>query len=199
MVTRKIFALFVAVLALQRLLELRLSRRNEKRILSQGGHEFYSGQLREMKVMHTAWLIGMLAEVFVFRRPFTPILAGGAALVFGVGQALRYAAIHSLGWRWTVRVMAVPGVAPVEHGIYRYIRHPNYLGVALEIASAPLLHGAYWTAAVFSFLNALILRRRIRSEEQVLSELSGYDGVFLGRSRFIPPVTRIWAQVRKSQ
>ncbi|MGE5221337.1 MAG: isoprenylcysteine carboxyl methyltransferase family protein [Omnitrophica WOR_2 bacterium] len=199
MVTRKIFALFVVTLALQRLLELRLSRRNEKRILSQGGQEYFPGQLRGMKFLHAAWLAGMLAEVFALRRPFIPILAGMAALIFGAGQALRYAAIRSLGWRWTVRVMAVPGDAPVEHGIYRYIRHPNYLGVALEIAAAPLLHGAYWTSAVFSILNALILSQRIHTEEQVLNTLNGYETIFRGRKRFIPRISFMWARAKRSQ
>ena len=64
--------------------------------------------------------------------------------------------------------MTVPGEVPVQHGIYRYLRHPNYLGVELEILSAPLVHSAYLTSAVFGVANILLLRDRIRREERAL-------------------------------
>ena len=68
--------------------------------------------------------------------------------------------------------MTVPGPegAPVQHGLYRYIRHPNYLGVELEILAAPRVHSAYLTSAVFGIANILLLRDRIRREEQALEE-----------------------------
>ncbi len=86
------------------------------------------------------------------------------------GQGLRYAALLSLGWRWTVRVMTIPGLPPVRNGIYRYLRHPNYLGVVLEILAVPLLHSAYVTAIVFSLANMLLLTARIRTEDRALLE-----------------------------
>ena len=64
--------------------------------------------------------------------------------------------------------MTMPGEARVQHGIYRYIRHPNYLGVELEMVAVPLMHSAYLTAAVFGVANALLLLDRIRREEQAL-------------------------------
>jgi len=64
--------------------------------------------------------------------------------------------------------MTVPGASPVQHGIYQHIRHPNYLGVELEILAVPLLHSAYLTSAMFGVANALLLRDRIRREEQAL-------------------------------
>lgn len=170
MVSRRIFTIFVVLLGLQRLLELRLSRRNEKRLLAMGGHEVAPGQLQWMKALHTTWLVAMLLEVYALKRPFLPFLAIPAAALFSAGQALRYSAIRTLGPRWTVRVMALPGVAPVRSGIYRYVRHPNYLGVVLELAAAPLLHGAYWTSMLFSGLNAVLLAKRIQVEEQALEE-----------------------------
>jgi methyltransferase len=56
----------------------------------------------------------------------------------------------------------------VQHGIYRYLRHPNYLGVELEIVTAPLVHSAYVTSIAFGIANALLLRARIRREVQAL-------------------------------
>jgi methyltransferase len=110
----------------------------------------------------------MLLEVFAGRRKFHSRLAALAFGVFAAGQALRLIAIRTLGWRWSTRVMTVPGQPPVRRGIYRYIRHPNYLGVALEILAAPLLHSAYLTSATFGVANLLLLRDRIRREEQAL-------------------------------
>ena len=174
MVSRRLFVVFVALLGVQRLWEMRLSQRNERWLRARGAQEFAPGQLTSMKVLHSAWLAAMVAEVVTLKRKVSPRLAAAAGLVFAAGQTLRYLAIRTLGRRWSVRVIAAPGLPPVEHGIYRYIRHPNYLGVALEIVSAPSLHGAYLTAALFSALNALVLRERIRTEEQVLAQHPDY-------------------------
>jgi methyltransferase len=110
----------------------------------------------------------MAGEVLCRPRPFRRSLAGLAAALVAVGQALRYAAILTLGSRWTARVVTLPGVPPLSQGIYRYLRHPNYLGVVLEIAAVPLLHSAWWTAVAFSLANLLLLRARIRVEEAAL-------------------------------
>jgi methyltransferase len=76
--------------------------------------------------------------------------------------------------------MPVPGLPPVTTGIYRFARHPNYVGVALEIVGLPLVHTAYVTAIVFSIANALLLRLRIREEEAALAAQGGYREAFGG-------------------
>jgi methyltransferase len=129
-VTRLLFAGFVAGLGLQRLFELRLSRRNERRIRLHGGREHSPETYRQIVALHAAWFAAMLLEVFLGRRRFRPRLALLAFGVFAAGQALRLTAIRTLGWRWSTRIMTVPGPAgaPVRRGIYRHLRHPNYLG-----------------------------------------------------------------------
>lgn len=139
-----------------------------------------------MKALHVGWFVSMVAEVGWLRRPFRPALAAAAGLVALLGQALRYAAIRTLGRRWTVRIVTVPGRPPVRRGIYRHLRHPNYLGVALEIAAVPLLHTAYLTSLAFSIANALLLRTRIRAEEAALEAGAGYRRWFAHRPRFVP-------------
>jgi methyltransferase len=167
-VTRLLFLGFVAGLGLQRLFELRLSRRNERMMRQRGGREHAPETYLWIVGLHSAWFTAMLLEVFAGRRTFRPRLALPAFAAFAAGQALRLTAIHTLGWRWSTRVMTVPGGARVQHGIYRYLRHPNYLGVQLEIVSAPLVHSAYLTSAIFGVANVLLLRDRIRREEQAL-------------------------------
>lgn len=162
------FACFVAALAVQRLFELRLSKRNERLILRRGGREHTPETYPWIVTLHATWFASMLLEVFLAKRAFRPRLAALALGLFAVGQTLRLLAIRTLGWRWSTRVMTVPGDPPVRHGIYRHIRHPNYLGVELEILAAPLVHSAWLTSAAFGTANLLLLRDRIRREEQAL-------------------------------
>ncbi|MEM1041943.1 MAG: isoprenylcysteine carboxylmethyltransferase family protein [Bacteroidota bacterium] len=184
--TEWLFFGLVALIAVQRVAELRLSRRNAEAIRAQGGVEAGAGHMPWMKAMHTAWFVAMLAEVFLLGRPFVPWLAVVGFVGLGVGQALRYAAIRTLGPRWTTNIMILPGAPPVTSGLYRRIRHPNYLGVILEIAAVPLIHTAWGTALVFTVLNALVLRVRIRAEEAALREANAYDASVGQRPRFIP-------------
>ena len=139
-----------------------------------------------MALLHTGLLIASPLEVFQLNRPWVPLL-GIVMLLFLAGtMALRYWAITSLGDRWTTRVFVVPGEPPVAKGPYRWLRHPNYLAVITEVAVLPLIHGAWWTAIAFSIGNALVLRTRIRVEEEALAKHSDYQGVFGERPRIVP-------------
>ena len=140
-----------------------------------GGREHAPETYRWIVGLHAAWFASMLLEVFAGKRKFHPQLAALALGLFAAGQALRLTAIRTLGWRWSTRIMTVPVPrgALVQHGIYQYIRHPNYLGVELEILSVPLVHSAYLTSAAFGLANALLLRDRIRREEQALEAHGG--------------------------
>ncbi|CAN5621587.1 isoprenylcysteine carboxyl methyltransferase family protein [soil metagenome] len=184
--SRALFTLAVGAVAAQRLLETRVSARNEAALRAQGAREHASGQYVQMRLLHGSWLVAMLAEVWFFDRVFDARVAAVAASVFVVGQLLRAAAMHALGPRWTVKIITVPGESAVRRGVFAWIRHPNYLGVCLEIAALPLVHGAWITAVVYSVWNAWLLRSRIRAEEKALTLDAGYDAVMAGRPRFLP-------------
>jgi len=158
----------VAVVACQRILELRLSRGHAGKAFARGGIEYGRGHFPAMAVLHIAFLVSCALEVVLLRRPFPGALGWIALSAFLLAQALRYWAIASLGDRWNVRVIVVPGDVPVGRGPYRFLRHPNYLAVAVEMVALPLVHGAFLTAIVFSILNAALLRVRIRTEEIAL-------------------------------
>jgi methyltransferase len=190
-VTRLVFVVIVLLVGLQRLWELRVSRQHEQALLQEGATEHAPEQMPWMRAVHTLWLVSAIAEVYLAKRPFIPALAGCALVVFLAGQTLRLVAMRSLGPRWTVKIITPPaGAPPVSHAIYRYLRHPNYLGVILEIAALPLLHTAYVTALVFSVANGILLRFRIRAEEAALSGSSDYAARFQGRARFLPALFR---------
>lgn len=178
-------ALFVAVI-LERLFELVLTRRNAARLERRGGFEVGQGHFLPMAILHTALLIAAPAEVFLLDRPWVPWLSSIALGTVLATMALRYWAIASLGDRWTARVFVVPGEPPVVGGPYRWLRHPNYLAVILEVAALPLVHGAWWTALLFSVANGFLLKTRIQVEEEALSEASDYLQRLGDKPRFLP-------------
>jgi len=170
--SRVLYTLLIAGVAGQRLIELRLSRRHQRALLARGGVEAAPGHFPAMVVLHTAFLAACPLEVWWLRRPFRPALAAAMAVLLVAAQALRYWAIATLGERWTTRIVCLPGAAPVTGGPYRFLRHPNYLAVAVEMAALPLLHGAWLTAAAFSAAGAGVLAVRIREEEAALARFS---------------------------
>jgi len=177
---------FIALLALERGAELALSHRNRRWALGQGALEFGHAHLLPMKLLHGTFLCGCALEVWVGSRPFIPLL-GWPCLGLAVGcQALRYWVIASLGKRWNVGVIVLPGVPVEVSGPFRFLRHPNYVAVALEGLAVPLVHSAWLTAVVFSTLNAALLRVRIRCEEAALREHGSYANRLGKRGRFWP-------------
>lgn len=187
MLTRLLFSGLWLAVVLQRLWEMRVSRRHEAALRARGAIEHAREQMPWMVAVHASWLLGTLLEVWLLQRPFMLAMALPAFLLFALGQALRLSAMHTLGERWTVRVITpTSGEPAVARGIYRYLRHPNYLGVILEIAALPLIHGAYLSALFSSACNGVLLWARIRAEERALSSTSSYAAQFHDRPRFVP-------------
>lgn len=160
-------ALLVAFVALQRLAELLLARWNSRRLLAAGGIEFGRTHYPAMVALHTAWLVGLWW--FGRTRSVDPVLLG----VFILLQAARIWVIASLGRRWTTRIIVLPDAPLIATGPYRWLKHPNYLIVALEIGVVPLALGLPVFAAVFTLLNALVLYHRIRAENAALAQVGG--------------------------
>ena len=170
--SRWLYLGFVALVALERLLEVRISRRHAARLRARGGFEAGCDHYPRMVALHAGLLAAAPLEVLLLGRPFVPALAAATMALVAATMALRYWVIAALGDRWTTRIFVVPGEAAVRRGPYRLLRHPNYLAVAVEVAALPLIHTAWASAAVFSFANVLLLRTRIRVEDGVLAAVS---------------------------
>jgi methyltransferase len=125
-----------------------------------------------MVAVHALWLVSTLVEGLL-RGPEPPAWWPVPLVLFLAVQPLRYWAILSLGPNWNVRVLVVPGGKLVKTGPYRLFPHPNYVVVAVEVLTLPLIFGAWTTAVVFSALNAAFLYVRIRTENRALEELAG--------------------------
>lgn len=168
MVSALLLALVVAVAA-QRLLELRLARRNAAWARARGAREYGADHYPLFFLLHGAWLLAWPLEAWARG----PQLASAAPLwlaLFALAQALRYWAIASLGRRWNTRIFVLPGEPPIRRGPYRLLAHPNYVAVVIELAALPLAFGATWTAAIIGALDlALLLGVRIPAETRALA------------------------------
>jgi methyltransferase len=162
--------LLIAFVAVQRVLELRVARANERWARAHGAAEYGRSHYPLFFVLHPAWLLCIAVEGRRSRGPWNI----PALLAFALAQPLRYWVIRTLGPYWNTRILIVPGGTRVSGGPFRYMTHPNYAVVALEIASAPLAVGAWRTALAFTVLNAaLLLLIRIPAEERALAAYRG--------------------------
>ena len=154
--------LLLAFMSAQRLYELFLSRRNTAALMARGGVEYGAGHYLLIVAFHTVWLMGML--VLGWDHPISRLWL----TVIVVLQAARLWVIHSLGDRWTTRIIVLPGVPLVKTGLYRIMKHPNYVIVGVEIAAVPLALGLRTYAMVFLVLNMWLLGIRIKAEDKAL-------------------------------
>ena len=166
------YALLVAVVGLERIAELVVSKRNLAWSRARGGVEFGSGHYPAMVILHTGLLLGCMAEVFWLDRPFLPMLGWPMLAVVIAAQALRWWCIATLGQQWNTPVVVVPGAPRVTGGPYRLMSHPNYIAVIVEGIALPLVHSAWITACVFTVLNAVLLTTRINTENAALARLA---------------------------
>ncbi len=181
MTAQRIAWAWLALLAAERGLELRVSARNARRLRARGAVEAGRGHYPAMVAFHAAFLAACAAEPALLPTPW-PVPAALSALAVAAGaQALRWWAIATLGERWSTRILVPPGAAPVTAGPYRLLRHPNYLAVVLEVAAVPLVGGAWRTALAFSAGNLVLLAVRIRAEERALG--AGWAAAFARRPR----------------
>lgn len=155
----------VLAIVVQRLLELRLARRNERWARSRGAVEYGREHYPLFFLLHAGWLISLFAE----GRRARGVVVWPWLLVWLLMQPARYRVIRTLGRYWNTRILIVPGGQRVRRGPFRWLRHPNYWVVAAEMLSAPLTVRAPVTALTFSALNAaLLLLVRLPTEERAL-------------------------------
>jgi len=169
-----LYIAFVLATGVERLYELRVSKRNAATAFAQGGREYGQRHFPWMVALHTGLLLACIVEVVLLDRPFIPWLGWPMLVIAVLCQAARYWIISSLGSQWNTRVIVVPGATRVvARGPYRWFTHPNYVVVAVEGIALPLVHTAWITAIAFTVLNAvLLLAFRIPTENRALRELT---------------------------
>ena len=160
-----VFTVFICFLILLRLGELLLARRNERWLLRHGAVEYGKKHYRYIVILHVLFFISLITE-YIFTS--TGYYSIPLLVLYFLLLAFKAWAIFSLGKCWNTKIFRIPGYPLVKKGPYRFMKHPNYVVVVAEIAIIPLIFHLYITAIVFSILNALMLRVRIREENKVL-------------------------------
>lgn len=178
--SRILYLGLIALVVAERQIELAIARRNTERALAAGAVEAGAGHYPWMVLLHTGFLASCVGEVLVLERPFVPLVAMTMLVLLALAAATRFWVIRTLGGRWTTRIICFPGRSVVVGGPYRFLRHPNYAAVVVEIFALPMVHSAWLTAVVFSLANLALLARRIRIEEEALTEHSSYRESFGG-------------------
>lgn len=176
----------LVLVGIERLIELRVSRRNQRRMAEQGAQKIVEPHFPWLVTFHTVVLVSAGLEVLLLHRPLIPALAIAMAAVFVLSNLLRWWVIWLLADLWNVQIMQSSRIRIVTSGPYRWIRHPNYVGVAMEVFSLPMIHTAWITAIVGTALYMDILRRRVRMEDSVLMADPAYQLAMGDKPRFFP-------------
>ncbi len=174
------------LVALLRIVELQISRRHQREMVAHGAAKVNDPRFRWMVLLHTGVLVGAAVEVVLLHRPFFPVLAAVCFVIFLAANAVRWWVIRTLGEHWNVQVMNSTGLGVVTTGPFRYVRHPNYAAVFVEMLVLPLIHTAWITALAGSLAHMVVLSQRLSTEERVLFSDAQYRAAMAGKPRFLP-------------
>lgn len=165
------FTLLVLVIAIERVVELVVSKRHIAWAKGRGGVEVGFAHYPAMVALHVGLLVGCVWEVWAADPPFLAWLGWPMLALVVAAQGLRWWCIGTLGKQWSTRIVVVPGLALKTGGPYRYFKHPNYVAVAVEGLALPLVHTAWVTAVLFTVANGFLMRIRIAAENHALDEV----------------------------
>ncbi len=178
----------LGLIACERMAELAVSARHARVLRSLGAVEVGRRHFPWMVALHASFLPACLAEIVFLQRIPPPLVSALALAGVALAIGLRWWAVSSLGIRWTVGILVLPDTLPLRRGPYRFLRHPNYLAVALEMLSVPLAVGAWFCAAAYTLADAAMLAVRIRAEERALGQ--PWQREFAGVPRLLPRLSR---------
>lgn len=168
-----LFTIVFTLICIQRLGELMVARSNERYQKDKGAIEAGQGHYPLIVILHTLFLCSLLVEYLWFKPSLSPLWPY-LLIAFLTLQFARVWAIQSLGRFWNTKIIILPGAKLVKQGPYKWMPHPNYAIVALEIAIIPLIFQEYFTAILFTLLNYGMMLIRIPVEEEALSQYSNH-------------------------
>ncbi|TSB45639.1 isoprenylcysteine carboxyl methyltransferase family protein [Alkalicoccobacillus porphyridii] len=176
--------LFIGLVIAQRLAEVVVAKSNERWMKERGAFEAGASHYPVMVALHSCFFVSLLVEVTVESLTWS-IWSVLPLVIFLLAQIIRVWALVSLGRYWNTKIIVLPDADPIQRGPYRWIRHPNYLVVVLEILFLPLIFQAYVTAILFSLFNVVMLMVRVKIEEEALDQDGRYQEKFHEVGRFM--------------
>jgi methyltransferase len=174
------------LVGLLRIVELQISRRHQREMVAHGAAKVNDPRFRWMVLLHTGVLVGAAVEVVFLHRPFISVLAAVCFVIFLAANVVRWWVIRTLGEHWNVQIMNSTGLGVITTGPFRYVRHPNYAAVFVEMLVLPLIHTAWITAIAGSLAHIVVLSQRLSTEERVLFSDAQYRAAMAGKPRFLP-------------
>jgi len=164
-----LFYIILLIIIIQRLTELVIAKRNEKWLREHGAVEYGQDHYKYIVLLHTMFFVSMLIEYnFRERHLDFSVINYLFLVIFILLQIMRIWVLISLGKYWNTKILRIPDSVLISKGPYRYFKHPNYIIVVCEIFVIPLIFDLYYTAVIFSVLNAVMLKVRIKEENKVL-------------------------------
>ncbi|HLS23965.1 MAG TPA: isoprenylcysteine carboxylmethyltransferase family protein [Pseudogracilibacillus sp.] len=169
-----LFYILILFIIVQRLVELYIARKNEQWMKARGGIEVGRDHYKWFLILQLLFFVSLLVEFHVKLIEQTGELPVYATFLFlfVLAQFGRFWCILSLGRFWNTKIIVLPKITIIKKGPYKYVKHPNYIIVFIELLSIPLLFGLYITALIFPFLYLLLLTIRVPSEEATLNRAS---------------------------
>jgi methyltransferase len=185
-ITVAAFVVLLVAVVLLRIVELRISQRHQAHLVARGAKKAAEPYFRWMVLLHAGVLLGSAAEVILLRRPFYPVFGGAMLTLFLAANAVRWWVIRTLGEHWNVQVMDSARFGVITTGPFRFVRHPNYAAVFVEMLVLPLIHTAWIVALAGSLAHIVVLAKRLGTEEQVLLAIPEYRATMEEKPRFLP-------------
>jgi methyltransferase len=180
------YSIFLALVGAFRLLELRISKRNQREMEARGARKAKDPVYPWMVALHTGTLAACAGEVWALERLWPGAIGWSAVLIWALSNVLRVWVIRTLAVHWNTQVMASAPLGVISSGPYRWIRHPNYVAVFFEMIAIPAIHGAWLTMIVTTVCHVAVLAARIRAEDRVLLADPEYRAAMGNKPRFLP-------------
>ena len=168
------------------------------RITADRAREANAGQTWDRRLLGAVFLVNVITFVLAGMDsgrfgwsgpvPLAVTVAGAGAMV--AGQALfAVAKRENEFFSSTVRIQTERGHRVCDSGLYRFVRHPGYLGMLMSSLAFPLVMNSYWALVPALFAAALLVARTVLEDRFFMRELQGYsDYAAQTRWRLIPGV-----------
>jgi protein-S-isoprenylcysteine O-methyltransferase Ste14 len=128
----------------------------------------------------------MLPDIFPITTAAWPLRLSGV-LLYTVGLCVAILGRIGLGRNWSdieaPRILRQHEV--VANGVYRYIRHPIYVGDLLLLLGLQLSLNS-WLVVSVGFVIPFVLHRAVREERALSEAVPGYDAYCMRTKRFFP-------------
>jgi len=185
-ITQIAYLALLALVGAGRLIELGISKRNQQRLAAQGASHVPDFSFLWMVLWHGSALAAPAVEVLFLNRPFLPWLAAPMFALLIAANLLRWWVIRTLAMHWNVQVMNSTALGVVSSGPYRWIRHPNYVAVFVELVALTLIHTAWLSAIGAAVVTVFVVSRRLAVEERILLASPEYRAAMGAKPRFLP-------------